>query len=294
MVDLYDKFVGRQTFRIFPPDHRLKNHIKKYEFRSNLKQNIHNIPITPFQNGNIDLAIHYNNSKVLYYYNGTSGVSDSLLIGLFDQGIHPLVKAQVNEPIAKWVIITFTFTGLLYLLDIKSTDLINRAIKLELILGTQPVSLLKEKLYHSLNDWDRVQILNDFFLSKIKKNSIQKVSKGCEVLQFVNEKQGRTNIKQVSAEVHLSYRQIERCFKREVGLNIKGYLKIIRLDQACKMMMNYPGSDIQEIIERCGYYDQAHFIHDFKNHFCHSPKKFLKLTQGKFYMDRPYLILQEY
>jgi AraC-like DNA-binding protein len=47
---------------------------------------------------------------------------------------------------------------------------------------------------------------------------------------------------------------------------------------------------MQDIIYHSGYYDQAHFIHDFKSIMKISPMEFFKQCKGKFYLTRPFYI----
>lgn len=56
-------------------------------------------------------------------------------------------------------------------------------------------------------------------------------------------------------------------------------------------MTNYPVIDWFEIICDCGYYDQMHFIKEFKKIMNSTPFEFVKLCEGDFYYERPILIL---
>lgn len=45
--------------------------------------------------------------------------------------------------------------------------------------------------------------------------------------------------------------------------------------------------DWQDIVYRFGYYDQSHFIHDFKSVTGYTPRKFIDFRQhGAIYLDR--------
>lgn len=80
-------------------------------------------------------------------------------------------------------------------------------------------------------------------------------------------------------------------FIKHIGIGPKDYLKIIRFNHACKLMST--NSDIEwfDIIYSCGYYDQMHFIHEFKNVMKYTPSEFLRISQGKFYFNRPIIVL---
>ena len=70
---------------------------------------------------------------------------------------------------------------------------------------------------------------------------------------------GRMPIREICATLAVSPRQLERHFQREVGLNPKLYARIRRFQQA----LQQKNSTWCDIAYHCGYYDQAHLIHDF-------------------------------
>ncbi|WED43847.1 helix-turn-helix domain-containing protein [Legionella cardiaca] len=57
-------------------------------------------------------------------------------------------------------------------------------------------------------------------------------------------------------------RTIERRFKELVGLTPKKFLLLKRFQSAVKFLNE--GLSWKDIVEKCNYYDQAHFINDFK------------------------------
>ena len=54
------------------------------------------------------------------------------------------------------------------------------------------------------------------------------------------------------------------------------------------MLNNDPEVNWSELVYRCGYYDQAHFINEFKTLMKESPYHFLSMTKGHFYLNRPF------
>ncbi|MEO8131349.1 MAG: AraC family transcriptional regulator [Bryobacteraceae bacterium] len=70
---------------------------------------------------------------------------------------------------------------------------------------------------------------------------------------------GQLPIREICARLAVSPRQLERLFQREIGLNPKLYARIRRFQQALQLR-NAIWSDV---VYQCGYYDQAHLIHEF-------------------------------
>jgi len=72
----------------------------------------------------------------------------------------------------------------------------------------------------------------------------------------------------------LSERQIERNFKRYVGISISRYLRVSRFERAQQLIAVHPSRRLTDIAHLAGYFDQSHFISDFKRLTGASPKYF--------------------
>lgn len=82
---------------------------------------------------------------------------------------------------------------------------------------------------------------------------------------------GNINIAKIAEEVGYNQRYLDRVFKEAVGVSMKKYAEIIRIQKAIYYLQN---SLTYEIYERLGYYDQAHFIKDFKKNTSLTPSRF--------------------
>ena len=74
---------------------------------------------------------------------------------------------------------------------------------------------------------------------------------------------GNVSLKALSAEVHYSERHINRMFTQTIGVNVKVFSRLVRLNNACRMLENDKNS-ITAISAALGFYDLQHFNHDFQ------------------------------
>jgi AraC-like DNA-binding protein len=74
-----------------------------------------------------------------------------------------------------------------------------------------------------------------------------------------------TSITAVTAGVGLSPKRFIERFKNEVGLTPKRYCRIMRFQQAVGRAHAGRCVDWVQVALDCGYFDQAHFIHDFRS-----------------------------
>jgi transcriptional regulator GlxA family with amidase domain len=70
-------------------------------------------------------------------------------------------------------------------------------------------------------------------------------------------------------------RQLERNFTKQIGLSPKQLSKVIRLQATLQMLLNQTTETLTDIAYENEYYDQAHFIKDFKEFTGITPKDFL-------------------
>ena len=85
---------------------------------------------------------------------------------------------------------------------------------------------------------------------------------------------GQTSIHQIANKVGYSQKHLIKLFKDHVGLTPKGFLKVIRFQKAIEEIHTIKGQDWTSVALESGYYDQAHFINDFKAFSGFTPKQY--------------------
>lgn len=90
---------------------------------------------------------------------------------------------------------------------------------------------------------------------------------------------GSISIEQLAEDTGYTARYIDRCFRNETGLSPKQLAKIVRFQAAVSALNQnqHKGRSLTEIAADLGYFDQSHFVHDFKAYTGLTPKKYQKL-----------------
>jgi AraC-like DNA-binding protein len=83
-------------------------------------------------------------------------------------------------------------------------------------------------------------------------------------LALIDSQRGNIAIDAVARRVGFSRRHLERRFKDEVGLGMKQFARITRVQAAIRMVNDRPMRSGADIAARCGYSDQAHMIRECK------------------------------
>lgn len=94
------------------------------------------------------------------------------------------------------------------------------------------------------------------------------------LIREIEKRRGHVVIQSLVDSFGYSHRYANYVFKSNVGCSIKKYASIVRLQESLNCMMN---QDDDAIYNDLGYYDQAHFIRDFKNFSHATPYSFKKM-----------------
>jgi AraC-like DNA-binding protein len=84
----------------------------------------------------------------------------------------------------------------------------------------------------------------------------------------------------LSDEIGYSQKHFINLFTQQVGVSPKQYLKILRFQKVITSLENRRSNHWSEIARESGYYDQAHFIHDFKLFSGFTPGEYMKKKSG--------------
>jgi transcriptional regulator GlxA family with amidase domain len=84
------------------------------------------------------------------------------------------------------------------------------------------------------------------------------------LLAVIADAHGGVTVDELAQREDVSVRQVERLFARHLGIAPKTIATVLRFQRALKALMRDPGCPLAEVAASAGYFDQAHFIKDFK------------------------------
>ena len=140
-------------------------------------------------------------------------------------------------------------------------------------------SHLEEQMMLAVDNRERLAIITGFFKKKLKAITAPDLRVHKMIRGMIHAK-GQVKVQQLAAQSFLSVRQFERQFKAGAGFSPKLYMRILRFQEAIQAYPNRSKS-LTEIAYDCGYADQSHFIHDFKEFSGgYHPATFFKRTDS--------------
>jgi AraC-like DNA-binding protein len=95
-------------------------------------------------------------------------------------------------------------------------------------------------------------------------------------VKIIFEKGGCISLEELVDVSGVSERTFRRMFKKVIGLSPKQYCKIIQFNAVFEAIQTNDEKALFDLALTCGYYDQAHFINDFRTFLGQSPSQFIK------------------
>jgi AraC-like DNA-binding protein len=118
----------------------------------------------------------------------------------------------------------------------------------------------------------RVNILSGFLAARLGKGIAEPPGVFMSIRSIIRER-GLLDVQALAEQSYLSRRQFERRFLEASGLSPRLFARIIRFQEAVRHF-GVRDLSLTQLAYQCGYYDQSHFIHDFKAFSGHHPRQF--------------------
>ncbi len=173
----------------------------------------------------------------------------------------------------KFMTIQFSSYGLSYLKKIPAFELLDTLSELDIIFPASEIKRVSNQLRECKSIGEKFSLL-EIFISK--KMGFPEVDPRLPyALQLLNS-ENSISIDTLSQSLCISNRGLQKLFKKHIGMSPAYYRKIIRFNKAAQLLSSDSNSSLTEISYACGYFDQAHFIKDFREFGGISPSEFLR------------------
>lgn len=148
----------------------------------------------------------------------------------------------------------------------------------ELVLSNEILNL-REMLLERYSVQHKFSCVEQFLMKLFSKRLTRNVFVDYSVDQIINNPT-QLSIHKLSDKVGFSQKHFIKIFKEHVGLSPKAFLKIVRFQKAIRDIEINRSANWTDIALECGYYDQAHFINDFKDFSGFTPTQYLKMQSA--------------
>lgn len=142
---------------------------------------------------------------------------------------------------------------------------------------------LESKMSDCKTNTERIALIESFLLEKLDLSRYDQTAADC--VKAISDSGGNVSIEELGEKFHVSPRHLERRFLKAVGLSQKVYSRIVRFNRALNLIEQQDFSTFSKLAYDGGFYDQAHFIRDFKDLTGLNPKQYFSenLEMAKFF-----------
>ena len=162
----------------------------------------------------------------------------------------------------------FPFFGL------PADELQNLNVPLDAVLGLEACGF-RDRLMEAPTTLARFHILERFLLARLKEHGGQSAAVRHALRAFHGA--GRVpRVASVAKHVGWAATKFIATFRNEVGLAPKAYCRVARFRNVIATLEGRKDVDWSDVALSCGYFDQSHFVHDFKEFSGVTPSEYLR------------------
>jgi AraC-like DNA-binding protein len=164
--------------------------------------------------------------------------------------------------------------GFANFIDLPLNELGNKETPLNKLFGDKKTEELSQEIIQAKTTKERINIIDTFLFDRLNnKATIDSIVKSTIDTMILSK--GSKPLNAILKDDLTKRRQLERNFIKQIGLSPKQLSKVIRLQATLQMLLNQTTETLTGIAYENEYYDQAHFIKDFKEFTGVTPKDFL-------------------
>lgn len=190
-----------------------------------------------------------------------------------------IVVGQITRPFViqpegyvKCFAVRFYPYGFANFLKVPLKLLENKETPIDQLFDKNQADALTRSITVAVNTAERIQAVEAFLMHMMQDyHHIDHIVKS--TVEAIEASSGSVSIKDIIKDDPNRRRQLERKFIKQIGMSPKQLAKVIRMQAALKLMIERDDT-YTDIAYKSEYYDQNHFIRDFKELTGLTPKEF--------------------
>jgi len=211
-----------------------------------------------FPDGCIELIFHYGDRFRKY-------LNDAQTVLQPRSFIHGQIRSYIDlEPTGHTGIFSVRFqpAGLQAFVAMQAGELSGLTVEPDSIWGNDG-DVLQDRILNASSHAQRVQITETFLLQRLRRNTYSTEALGY-CIQQLHQSGGLISMDSLAEKANIGRRHLERRFVSGVGMSPKLLSRIIRFQNMLRLIGENRLNSLTALAYEGGYYDQAHFIRDFK------------------------------
>lgn len=187
-------------------------------------------------------------------------------------GLNDAYKTFKSSPEIGTVLVYFKDGGAPIFFREPIHELFQNSVSLDNFILRSELILFEEQLCEAANHVDKIKVVEEFLLSRMK--AIKPDLIVVKALQLIYQSKGLIRISELSNQLNISQSPLEKRFRKVVGASPKKFASIVRFNGIIRNSISSPS--LTAIGYDAGFYDQSHFIKEFKKFTGDTPDEYFK------------------
>lgn len=153
---------------------------------------------------------------------------------------------------------------------VDASSISNKAEKLHLILP-QVTSFIQSNFNTNVDISSAIKLLDAYLLEQLSTSVFQNDSRLYNAISVIMTNYGVVDLEAIDTGV--SHRQLRRLFYFYIGDSMKTFSKVVRFQNILRAKPSTQSLRENKLFFNVGFFDQAHFIKDFKHFYGVTPSK---------------------
>jgi len=151
-------------------------------------------------------------------------------------------------------------------------ELFGESVSLEQFMLRSELLVLEEQLLEAPTHTAKIQVAEQFLTGRLQHTAPDALAMAA--VAIIHRCKGNIRIKDLALQLHTSASPLEKRFRQAIGTSPKKFASIVRMKHAIAAYT--PGTPLTALGYHSGFYDQAHFIKEFRSFTGDAPEAFFK------------------
>lgn len=189
------------------------------------------------------------------------------------------VMGQLTEPLDIEALgqtgifaVRFWPDGVSHFVGVDPEELANTAVAIDELWGGQAADL-EDAILTSETTAQRIELVERFLIDQLgDRTMIDRVLR--RSVESLYRSAGQCSIADMAESLDISAKHLERKFRSKIGLTPKKLARLIRMQATLRLLMQRPDQSLTAVAIQGQYFDQSHFIREFREFTGMTPKQF--------------------
>ena len=252
------------SFAAFAPCDALKPYVERFVISEAAGESIYKV----LPGAGIVIGFQFS-GKLYHVHDGKEIVlSQSGVTGIIDE-----YRVFRNSNDIKTVLVYFKDGGASAFFSNPVHELFKTSLSLDNFFLRSELLLFQEQLCEATTHLNKIRIVERFLLARMKK--VQPDPIVSRALELIYQSNGSIQIMDLCKQLNISQSPLEKRFRKVIGASPKKFATIVRFKSIIHGASHPPS--LTALAYKSGFYDQSHFIKEFKKFTGDTPNEFFNL-----------------